>query len=103
MKADSSSPAEGRGGLPSARAAPGATTLADSITPATNTAIAWARIGSTRCLPSLRLFINTLAPLEQWGLVFRNPCTVPGIFRYRQDSQILRAEESSIYSLRLYL
>src|SRR2546430_14053721 len=65
--------------MPSARAALGATTLADSITPATNTAIAWARIGSICCLHSLRakLSINTPAPLEQQR--FRDPRTVPNI------------------------
>jgi hypothetical protein len=59
----SSSPAEGRAGSLSARATPGR--IADSINPATNTAMAWARMGF-HSLKS-KVFINTPGPLEQRG------------------------------------
>src|SRR5262249_20087009 len=75
----SRTPGEGCAGLFCARATPG--TLADSITAATNTAIACARMGFHSL--KVKAFINTLDRLEQWGSVFRNPRTIPGHSQYR--------------------
>src|SRR5215510_8268931 len=98
-----SSPAEDGAGLLCAPAGPGRTTLADSITPSdahsitpSDTARTCVRIGFHSL--KVRVFINTLERTEQRGLVFRE---LRRFSQYRQVSQILRAENASIYSLRL--
>src|SRR5215475_11652310 len=90
-----SSPAEDGAGLLCAPAGPGRTTLADSITPS-DTARTCVRIGFHSL--KVKVFINTLERSEQWGLVLRGNYVDS---QYRQVSQILRAENASIYSLRL--